>query len=48
MKMLSRKFLVFLVGTGLLIWGKIDPYTWLILAGLYIGANIGMSLINKK
>lgn len=47
MKMLSRKFLVFIIGTGLLAWGKIDPQTWLILAGFYIGANIGMEIINK-
>lgn len=35
-KALSIKVIIFVIGTGLLIWGKIDPWTWLALAAVVI------------
>lgn len=43
-KGLSIKIVVFLIGSGLLIWGKIDPWTWLALAGIVITGR----LLEKK
>jgi len=36
-KLLSIKVIIFAIGTGLLIWGKVDDWTWLALAGLCMG-----------
>jgi hypothetical protein len=35
-KSFSIKVVVFVIGTGLLIWGKIDAWTWLALAGIVV------------
>ncbi len=35
-KALSIKVIIFAIGTGLLLWGKIDTYTWLGLAAVVI------------
>jgi len=35
-KGLSIKVIIFVIGTGLRIWGKIDDYTWLALAAVVI------------
>jgi len=38
-KVVSRKLLVFLVATGLLIWTGLDPETWGMIAMCYIGGQ---------
>lgn len=35
-KSLSIKIIIFVIGSGLLIWGKITPAVWLALAGVVI------------
>lgn len=35
-KALSIKIIIFAIGTGLLVWGKIDDWTWLALAAVVI------------
>ena len=42
-KVVSRKLLVFLCATGLLIWSSLDPDTWAMIAAMYIG---GQSVID--
>jgi hypothetical protein len=42
-KVISRKLLVFLCATGLLIWSSLDPDTWAMIAAMYIG---GQSVID--
>ena len=42
-KIVSRKLLVFLCATGLLIWSSLDPDTWAMIAAMYIG---GQSVID--
>ena len=42
-KMISRKLLVFLSATGLLVWAGLDPDTWAMIAAMYIG---GQSVID--
>ncbi len=42
-KIISRKLLVFLCATGLLIWSSLDPDTWAMIAAMYIG---GQSVID--
>ncbi len=39
-KFISRKFIVFLIGTFLLWFGKIDMNIWLILSLSYISVNL--------
>jgi hypothetical protein len=39
-KSLSIKIIIFVVGTGLLIWKKIDTWTWLALAAVVITGRI--------
>ena len=39
-KALSIKVIIFVIGTGLLVWGKIDPWTWLALAAVVITGRI--------
>jgi hypothetical protein len=48
MKWLSRKLIVFLIGTVLLIFSKIDGNTWLILASVYMGMNAVDKLLERK
>ena len=36
----TRKFLIFMIGTALLFFGKLDPMSWLILTGVYLGVNV--------
>jgi len=42
-KVVSRKLLVFLAATGLMIWSTLDPDTWAMIATMYIG---GQSVID--
>lgn len=42
-KAVSRKLLVFVCATGLLIWSNLDPDTWAMIAAMYIG---GQSVID--
>ena len=42
-KVVSRKLLVFLCATGLMIWSSLDPDTWAMIAAMYIG---GQSVID--
>jgi len=42
-KIISRKLLVFLISTGLLVWSGLDPETWSLIAMMYIG---GQSVID--
>lgn len=39
-KSLSIKIIIFVVGTGLLLWGKIDTWTWLALAAVVIAGRM--------
>lgn len=38
-KGVSRKLLVFMIATGLLIWSSLDPDTWAMVAAMYIGGQ---------
>lgn len=38
-KIISRKLLVFLISTGLLVWSGLDPETWSLIAMMYIGGQ---------
>ncbi len=42
-KIVSRKLLVFITSTALLIWAGLDPETWGLIATMYIG---GQSVID--
>jgi len=42
-KVVSRKLLVFIAATCLMIWSTLDPDTWAMIAGMYIG---GQSVID--
>jgi len=42
-KVVSRKLLVFLTATGLLMWYGLDPDTWAMIAMIYVG---GQSVID--
>lgn len=43
----GRKFLVFLIGTGLLIGKLVDQTTWLWVVGIYVSGNIAEQLTDK-
>ena len=42
-KVVSRKLLVFIAATCLMIWSNLDPETWAMIAAMYIG---GQSVID--
>ena len=42
-KIVSRKLLVFIIATCLMIWTALDPETWAMIATMYIG---GQSVID--
>ena len=42
-KVVSRKLLVFIASTSLMIWSTLDPDTWAMIAAMYIG---GQSVID--
>lgn len=42
-KVVSRKLLVFMAATALMIWSSLDPDTWAMIAAMYIG---GQSVID--
>jgi len=42
-KVVSRKLLVFIAATCLMIWSTLDPETWAMIATMYIG---GQSVID--
>ena len=48
LSLLSRKLIVFAVGTVALFLGKIPPEIWIILAGAYMGANVAQKFVSKK
>lgn len=39
-ELLSRKFIVFAIGTVLVFMGKIEGWQWAALAGAYLGINL--------
>lgn len=45
---LSRKFIAFATGTGLLVAGLIDPKTWMYISFAYIGTNILQKFVEGK
>ena len=42
-KVISRKLLVFITATALMVWSTLDPDTWAMIAAMYIG---GQSVID--
>ena len=42
-KVVSRKLLVFIAATALMVWSTLDPDTWAMIAAMYIG---GQSVID--
>ena len=38
-KVVSRKLLVFIAATGLMVWSTLDPDTWAMIAMCYIGGQ---------
>ena len=38
-KAISRKLLVFLSATGLMVWSTLDPETWGLIAIVYVGGQ---------
>jgi len=42
-KVVSRKLLVFIAATALMVWSTLDPDTWAMIATMYIG---GQSVID--
>ena len=46
-KLVSKKGLVLLLGTGLLIFNVIDQWVWFALVGLFIGASTGEKIIGR-
>ena len=46
-KAMSRKLLVFMCATGLLIWSTLDPDTWAMIAAMYIGGQSVIDAIVK-
>ena len=51
MKWFSRKLFAFLLGSVLLWFDKIDSYSWIVLASVYIGVQAGLDyfkVLNKK
>jgi hypothetical protein len=51
-KILSRKLLVFIVATILLIFGKLDNTSWVLISSIYVGSQSIIEVIsnwkNKK
>lgn len=43
----GRKFIVFLMATGLLIGKLVDQTTWLWVVGIYVSGNIAEQLTDK-
>ena len=46
-KLFSRKLLVFVVGTALLLTGKVSETIWLYISMVYVGANVAQSVLNN-
>ena len=44
-KIVSRKLLVFLTATGLLVWSGLDPETWALIAMMYIGGQSAIDAV---
>jgi hypothetical protein len=44
-KVVSRKLLVFLTATGLLLWSTLDPDTWGMIAVIYIGGQSAIDAV---
>lgn len=44
-KVVSRKLLVFLTATGLLLWSTLDPETWGMIAVIYIGGQSAIDAV---
>ena len=43
-KMVSRKLLVFIIATCLLIWSTLDPDSWSMIALIYIGGQAAVDI----
>ena len=43
-KIISRKLLVFIAATCLLIWSTLDPETWAMIAVIYIGGQSAIDI----
>ena len=39
LKYISRKFLVFLIGTALALFGSLNSHDWVIVSSIYIGSQ---------
>lgn len=47
-KFFSRKLIVFLVGSLLLLTGHISENIWILCAGLYIGGNVAQAFLTTR
>lgn len=41
----GRKFLVLVLGTVGLLFGRLDSWSWVVVAGLYIGGNVAQKVL---
>ena len=46
-KMISRKFMVWLTATGLMVWAGLESSDWVIISGLYLGGQSVIDAIVK-
>ncbi len=46
-KVTSRKLLVWIAATGLMIWGNLESADWVIISGLYLGGQSVIDAIVK-
>jgi hypothetical protein len=46
-KMISRKFMVWLTATGLMVWANLESSDWVIISGIYIGGQTVIDGIAK-
>ena len=46
-KMISRKFMVWLTATALMIWAGLESSDWVIISGIYIGGQTVIDGIAK-
>ena len=46
-KVTSRKLLVWIAATGLMIWGNLESADWVVISGLYLGGQSVIDAIVK-
>lgn len=46
-KIISRKFMVWLTATGLMVWANLESADWVIISGIYIGGQTVIDGIAK-